>query len=753
MQGVGFRPFVFRLAQQHALAGTVRNTAGEVRIEVEGLPEEVERFLAELTAWAPPLARIERIEVTVMEPAGRSGFSIIESEDQPDRRQSVPADVAMCEACRAELHDPADRRYGYAFITCTDCGPRYTIIEAVPYDRERTTMRAFAQCPACLAEYRTPTSRRYHAETNACPACGPSLTFLSAPAGTPMARHDDALHRAADLLRQGGILALRGMGGFHLAVDAGDEAAVFRLRERKRREAKPFAVMIRDVDQARLLALVDEVEARLLESPERPVVLVARRDSGRVASAVAPGLDTLGLMLPSTPLHDLLLVLVDRPLVMTSGNLSDEPIAMGTEEAVRRLGSVADGFLVHDREILSRCDDSVLRSTPTGPLFLRRARGFAPLPIELPASSPVPLVAVGAELKNTFTLVHGSTAWVSPHLGDLDSLEALEHFRATLARYRALFRVEPAVAVRDLHPGYRSTAEAEALGCDQLIAVQHHHAHIAAVLAEHGRTGPVVGLAFDGTGYGDDGHIWGAEVLVADLAGYRRVGHLRYAPLPGGDLAARRPWRAALGYLASRPEAAGAFALAFRGIDETELAVAQRQIARRINAPLASSMGRLFDAAAAVLGVRWVSHYEGQAAMELEALAGRGCAREFPLHIEQTADGCWEIDPLPLLVALGERRLAGRHDVRELAADFHASIARAAVDVACRACEAAGIGTVALGGGVFQNARLLWSIHRRLEDRNIEVLLPRRLGPNDGAVSFGQAAVGAVLAERRSTCV
>jgi hydrogenase maturation protein HypF len=563
----------------------------------------------------------------------------------------------------------------------------------------------------------------------------------------PPACDADALTAAAQLLMNGGILALRGLGGFHLATDATSEPAVARLRQRKHREAKPLAVMVRTLADVRTLASVDPEEERLLGSAERPVVLLAGRAGSPIAGSVAPGLDTIGVLLPSTPLHHLLLDLVRRPLVMTSGNLSEEPIAIGNDEARVRLGAIADGFLLHDREIVTRFDDSVVRIAGGAPILLRRARGYAQLPVELPIATPLPLLAVGSHLKNTFTLAHGATAFVSQHIGDLESLETLEHFNGVLERMRSLFRFEPQVAVRDLHPGYLSTSIAEELGVGQVIAVQHHHAHVAAVMAEHGHTGQVIGIAYDGTGYGTDGQIWGGEILECDLRGFRRVAHLRYAPMPGGDAAARAPWRAALGFLATDPAAAPAFRLAFEGVSPRERAVAERQLAARLNAPLASSLGRLFDAAAAVLGVRRVSFYEGQAAMELEALAGRRAARELCCGIEQGTDGVWLLDPVPLLAELGERRQRGEA-LGKLAADFHDSVADATAELARRACQASGIATVALAGGVFQNARLLCSVRRRLAALGLQVLIARRLGPNDGAVSYGQAAVAAAQLAR-----
>jgi hydrogenase maturation protein HypF len=739
VQGVGFRPFVHRLALRCGLAGWVRNASGDVQIHVEGDAAAISAFVRAVRAEAPPLAHLDELHAEPCPPGGLAAFTILESRTESGRRQPVSPDVAVCAACEAELFDPANRRYRYPFITCTDCGPRFTVIEAMPYDRERTSMRAFPQCPACLEEYRASGDRRYHSETNSCPACGPRVWLEPAGSGT------DPIAAAAELLAGGKIVALRGLGGFHLAVDATNEAAVARLRARKLREAKPLAIMVRTLADARRLADVSPEEAALLTSRERPIVLLRRaRDHTDLALSVAPGLDTVGVMLAYTPLHHLLCDLVRRPLVMTSGNRSDEPIATSNDDARRRLAGIADAFLLHDREIVARYDDSVLRVAGGTPVFLRRARGYAPLPLAVPIASPRPLVAVGPHLKNTFTLVHGREAYVSQHIGDLENLETLEHWRAALGAYRRLFRLEPEVAVRDLHPGYLSTRLAGDLGLERIIPVQHHHAHVAAVLAEHGVTEPAVGVAFDGTGYGADGHVWGAEFLIADLAGYRRVGQLRYARLPGGDLAAREPWRAALGYLALEPDAAGAFIHAFAPIPAETRAIATQQIARRLNAPLASSLGRLFDAAAAVLGVRTVSRYEGEAAMELEALAGRRGAQPFPFPAAEGPDGGWVLDPLPLLVALGERRAAGI-GLAELAARFHESVAAAADALAARLAAQAGLRTVALGGGCFQNARLLVSLVSRLEARGLRVLVPRRLGPNDGAVSYGQATVAAAL--------
>jgi hydrogenase maturation protein HypF len=744
VQGVGFRPFVHRLAMRHGLTGWVRNEAGEVQIVIEGGSARVKAFMHDLVAAAPPLARIDSLDATPADPTWTDEFRIVESLDQPDRRQPVSPDVALCPACEAELFDPENRRYRYPFITCTDCGPRFTVIESMPYDRERTSMRVFPQCDECRREYSTPDDRRYHSESNSCADCGPRVWFEMADGEGPQADSEAAIERAAEELLAGRVVAIRGLGGFHLAADATDDAAVRRLRERKAREAKPLAVMVRTLDEARQLGRVGGEEEMLLTSRERPIVLLRMLPDAGLAPSLAPGLDTVGVMTAYTPLHQLLLDLVGRPLVMTSGNLSEEPIATANEDARERLGGIADAFLLHDRDIVARYDDSVVRVADGAALFLRRARGYAPLPIELPVATPLPLVAVGPHLKNTFALAHEGTAYVSQHVGDLENLETLEHFQASLQAFRELFRVEPEAVVRDMHPGYLSTRVAEEIGLERLFSVQHHHAHVAAVAAEHGVTDQVIGVAYDGTGYGDDGAVWGAEVMVADLAAYRRVGQLRYAPLPGGDLAVRRPWRVALGYLSFEPAAAAAFERSFEGVDQGERRMAERQIQQGLNSPLASSMGRLFDAAAAVLGTRLECRYEGQAAMELEALAGVAAAQPLPFPVVEGDDGTWLLDPLPLLTALGERRAAG-DDVGQLAARFHESVAEATAQLVRRVAAAESIGQVALGGGCFQNARLLAALRSRLEQGGLTVLVPRLLSPNDGAISYGQSVVGATL--------
>lgn len=780
VQGVGFRPFIHRLAIRHGLAGSVRNESGEVFIEVEGPLESLERFATALQLEAPPLARIDGCEWESIAAAGRAGFEVLDSRATPDGRLPVSPDVTMCDSCRAELLDPSDRRFAYPFITCTDCGPRYTVIEAMPYDRERTSMRVFPQCAACRFEYEDPGDRRFHSETNSCHECGPSVRLLSPDgSGFDTGQADrlpsaEAITGAARLLRDGMIVALRGLGGFHLAADARSEKAVGRLRQRKGRWEKPLAVMVSDLASARQIAALGPEEEALLTSRERPIVLGRARSDSGLAPSVSPGLDTVGVVLAYTPLHLLLLREAGEPLVMTSGNASELPIATDNEEALQSLSGIADAFLVHDREIVSRYDDSVVRVIGGVPAILRRARGYAPLPVALPTAAVEPVLAVGPHLKNTFTLVAGDTAFVSQHIGDLENLETLEHFRASLLRFRELFRIEPRVIACDEHPAYLSTRVAEELAGElsvsgsvdlPVVRVQHHHAHIAAVAAEHGITETIVGVAYDGTGYGRDGHSWGAEILVADLEDFRRVARLRYAPMPGGDLAARRPWRAAVGYRTLVRGEDDAFAAAFVEVPEAELQLVDRQARRGLNAPLASSMGRLFDAAAAVIGLRAASTFEGQAAMELEALAGsalgygsepgpdlgpeirdRAARAGIPTlpFVEREGDDqdptMLVMDPGPLLVELG-RLLAAGAAPGPLAAAFHIAVADRTVETVRRVAEDEGLGIVALGGGTFQNALLTPLIRDSLRDRSLRVLTQETLGPNDGSISYGQAAV------------
>ena len=651
VQGVGFRPFVYALASGLGLGGLVGNDADGVFAEVEGTREAIGEFLRRLERDAPPLARVVRVRTRPMEPDGGTGFSIVASAAGGPRQALVSADTATCADCLRELADPADRRFGYPFINCTNCGPRFTIVRDVPYDRARTTMAGFAMCPACAAEYRDPGNRRFHAEPTCCPACGPALALVG-PGGD--AADGGPLTRAAALLRDGKILAVKGLGGYHLAVDATSEKAAAALRERKHREDKPFAVMVPDLATARELCEVGEAAARVLSSVRRPIVLLPRLDHGgrpeaaraagngpagekgragtAVAEAVAPGNRQLGLMLPYTPLHHLLLRAVGGPIVLTSGNVSDEPIAYRDEDAYRRLGGIADAFLTHDRVIHIRTDDSVARTFGGREMVLRRSRGYVPEPVTVRVAFRRPVLACGAELKNTFCLAKGNRAFLSHHIGDLENAETLRSFTEGIGHYRRLFGIEPEVVAYDLHPEYLSTKYALDLDGVDLAGVQHHHAHIASCLADNGEGGPVIGVAFDGTGYGTDDTIWGGEFLIAELATFRRAGHLAPVPMPGGAAAVRQPWRMAAAYLDAAfpdglPGESGGGRPGTLGVVRRNEARwdSVRTLARKgINAPVTSSAGRLFDAVSALLGVRDAINYEGQAAIELEQLADPG---------------------------------------------------------------------------------------------------------------------------------
>ncbi|WP_433618717.1 carbamoyltransferase HypF [Dactylosporangium sp. CA-139114] len=753
VQGVGFRPFLYRLACGLGLDGWVRNDGGVVVVEAAGPAEAVHALVTRLRAEAPVQARIADVRVRELQgrpPAPGTGFRVGRSNRPPAPGAvggRIPPDVGTCDRCRAELFDPGERRHRYAFVTCTDCGPRATIVDALPYDRARTSMRDFRMCADCAREYADPADRRFHAEPIACPACGPRLAWHG-PDGADgaVAPGEDALAAAERLIGRGGVVALKGLGGYQLVCDATDGAAVARLRERKHRPAKPFAVMVDSVAAARRLARVGEVEAALLCSPARPVVLLAPRTDGPVAHAVAPGVPRLGLFLPTTPLHHLLLADLGRPLVVTSGNVSDEPIVTGDAEARQRLAGIADGFLGHDRAIRSRYDDSVARVAAGRVSLLRRARGYAPEPIALPVPAPRPLLAVGAQLKHTFTLADGGTAVVGPHTGDLERQAAMEAFTANLARLSRVAGVTPEAVAHDPHPGYLSTRYATALPVGRRIAVQHHHAHVASCAAEHGVTGRFVGVAYDGLGLGDDGTLWGGEVFVADLASYRRVARFARAPLPGGEAAVRRPARMALGYLFGGelpdervPRAAGPF---LRRLPDREVATVRRMVARGVNCPVASSAGRLFDAVAALLGVCDDATYEGEAAVMLEALATAGpAAPELPWRLTRRGE-LVVYDPAPTLLALLE---AARDGVGAgpLAAGFHATVAAVTVALCADVAARYGLRTVCLSGGVMQNQILLEAVVGGLSGAGLEPLVNELVPGNDGGISYGQAAVAA----------
>jgi hydrogenase maturation protein HypF len=695
VQGVGFRPFVYGLARRQGLGGFVLNDGEGVVIEAEGDPTALDGFAASLRDEAPELATVDSLSVEQLQTGGQGEFEIVPSK-AAGSSALIPPDVATCDECLRELFNPADRRYRYPFVNCTRCGPRLTIVRSVPYDRGNTTMAGFPMCADCRREYEDPADRRFHAEPTCCPTCGPQLSM--------------PVEEAVSLLCEGAIVAVKGLGGYHLACDAGNETAVARLRARKVREDKPFAVLTSEPDG---LAQISREERSLLRSRARPVVLVRRRDDAAIAPSVAPSTPWLGLMLPYTPLHHLLAADFRGPLVLTSGNLSDEPIVFGDEDARARLGRVADAFLAHDRPIHRRCEDSVVRAA----LPIRRSRGHAPGAVSLPVAAERPLVAAGAELKSTFCVARGPEAFLSPHLGDLDSAAAYRAFGTDLELYLQMLGVEPEVVAYDLHPEYLATKwalEQEA----ELVGVQHHHAHAAACLAEHGEEGPTLALVFDGTGYGTDGTLWGGELLRSDLASFERLAHLEPVPLPGGEAAIREPWRVA----AAQLERAGLPVRWSRWERVRE--------SMKLDPPRSSGMGRLFDAVAAVLGVRDTVSYEGQAAIELEHLAGDAAAEPYPWRFGATTD----------LVTACYLELERGRTRAEIAARFHETIAAGAAQACAEAGEPR---TVVLSGGTFQNLRLLESTRRRLEGLGFRVLSHRLVPPNDGGISYGQAAVAA----------
>jgi hydrogenase maturation protein HypF len=746
VQGVGFRPYVYRLAGELSLGGFVLNDAQGVLIEVEGDAAAVDRFLARLPSEAPPLAAVEQVLAEERVPCGQGSFAIRESVGGSVPDAPVTPDTATCEDCLRELFDPADRRFRYPFINCTNCGPRFTIVRGVPYDRPLTTMASFTMCPACRAEYDDPADRRFHAQPNACANCGPSLRLLSGD-GAPIP--GDPLPAVAAVLRAGAIVAIKGIGGYHLACLAGDEHAVASLRTRKHREDKPFALMALSPAAAETLVSLSNSSLRLLTSPARPIVLAPRLKEAPVAHAVAPGAPELGVMLPYSPLHHLLLADVGETLVMTSANVSDEPIAFVDDDAVERLRGIVDLFLVHDRPIQTRTDDSVVRllAAPgrTRHALLRRSRGYVPASIPLPGNgTPRPLLACGAELKNTFCLARGTRAWVSHHIGDLENYATLRSFTEGVDHLGALFAVEPEVVAHDLHPEYLSTKYALDLDGVELIGVQHHHAHLASCLAEHAEDGPAVGAIFDGTGYGLDGTVWGGELLFGGIGSVRRVGSLLPVALPGGERAIRQPWRMACSWLSAAfdgGEPGLPASLAGRVDPRAWAQVHRLATGGGPAAPATTSMGRLFDAVAALAGIRAEVNYEGQAAIELEAACDHGERGSYPIVVGGEP---LVIDPRETIRAVAaDVQAAVAPDV--IARRFHRTIARATVEACIALAASHDTEVVALSGGVFQSRMLLESVSDALAGRGLRVLAPERLPINDGGISYGQAAVAAAL--------
>ena len=767
VQGVGFRPYVYRLALACDLTGWVRNDSRGVTIEVEGEDDDVERFAARLPLDAPPLARLHcvtRQNVTrqnVSPTAARAGgFTIHSSDAGPHPAHStvlVPPDIATCDECLSEVLDKFNRRYRYPFTNCTNCGPRFTIINGVPYDRAATTMAAFTMCENCQSEYDDPTDRRFHAQPNACAECGPSTRFVNAGRVERDSLGElniDAISAAARELLAGAIVAIKGIGGFHFSCLATDDVAVARLRELKRRPHKPFAVMVADIASASAIIKMDECTERLLSSAERPIVLAKKRDCPMLSPRIAEGLSELGVMLPYSPIHHLLIRDVGAPLVMTSGNLTGQPISHDNEDALERLGHIADFFLLHDRSIVTSTDDSVIRSVAVGGsrrgMMIRRSRGFAPSSHILPIAATFDLVSCGAELKSTYTVARGSMAWIGPHVGDLEQYEALEAFRHGIAHHERLFDVVPRIIVHDLHPEYLSTKYALARADNEnipAIAVQHHHAHHAACMAEHGRKNACVGVVFDGTGFGPDGTLWGGEIIVGDLRTFERAGHLWPVRMPGGSAAIRAPWRMACSWLSeAQMEQRGDVPPPLPRTLEPFVSVKDWKVAWQLSrstfaSPTTSSVGRLLDALAALCGICPNVSYEGQAAIEFEAIADAASTSGYDASILPSAN-LPILDVRPIVNGV-QRDIAHGVSIAEISARAHNSIALLSAKCCKEIASERKIQTVILSGGVFQNSLLLHRMILALESAGLEVMLPLEIPPNDGGIAFGQASVAA----------
>ncbi len=845
VQGVGFRPFVYGLATKHNLKGWVCNTSEDVKLEVEGEAKAIEQFYLELKTKAPPLAHIEHTTISYHSLIGYNSFEIRHSIAEEGKYQLISPDIATCQACLSELLDPNDRRYRYPFTNCTNCGPRFTIIEDMPYDRPKTTMRYFQMCSQCQAEYDNPLDRRFHAQPNACPKCGPTIELVdnqgnqvtrSCGKGFPALRESDAIAHASHLLKEGKVIAIKGLGGFLLACDATNETVIKTLRERKGRSSKPFAIMVANIEEAKKHCYVSPEEEKLLTSPQSPIVLMRWKKDSSVSREVAPNLEYLGVMLPYTPLHHILLRDTELPLVMTSGNFSEEPIARDNDEALKRLAGIADYFLIHNRDIYSRYDDSVALVERGTSQLVRRARSYAPYPITLPFKAKQ-VLGCGAEMKNTFCLTRDNYAFLSQHIGDMENMETLEHFDNTISLYKRLFRIEPEIIAYDLHPDYLATKYAQELGKSgvKLIPVQHHHAHIASCMADNGVESPVIGVVLDGTGMGMDGHIWGGEFLVADYHDFKRLGHLEYLPLPGGDAAIKSPYRIAIAYILSllgenalnaviavnrSPEpfaschseqseeshrsgqapqpknlaqgklhegAAKQPQLAFmEQVSDIETEIIKRQMERRLNSPLTSSMGRLFEAVSGLIGIRGELDFVGQAAVELEMAAySCHCGQRLSSVIARSASGCEGRSPeansgrdssltLGTSSAISETKQSYPYRITEgsgikivqlsdlfsaiiadlkqgisqgeISVRFHNTIAQMTNQMCQLIANETGINQVALSGGVFQNRLLLRKTVNLLENSGFRVFTHRQVPCNDGGISLGQAVI-ANLAE------
>ncbi|MGA2516464.1 MAG: carbamoyltransferase HypF [Thermodesulfobacteriota bacterium] len=737
VQGIGFRPFIYSLAQKHLVRGWVLNNEKGVLIDAESEDGNLDRFIQDIPKLAPPLARIESFEVKYLEPLGYSTFEIRKSEEAQEKFVLISPDVATCDQCLSELFSPTNFRYRYPFINCTLCGPRFTIIQDIPYDRHKTTMAPFIMCPVCQKEYEDPLDRRFHAQPNACPACGPSLHLEDREGkevpGVPIVK-------TLDLLSEGRIAAIKGLGGFHLACDARNQDAVSSLRSRKFREDKPFAVMCQNIDEVKKHCEANEEEEKLLLSVERPIVILRRRGNSPVAHAVAPYQDTLGVMLPYSPLHHLLLNGPLKTLVMTSGNVSDEPISYKNEEAFGRLSKIADYFLFHNREIHMRCDDSVTRIFDGKPYILRRSRGYVPFPIKL--SFPLEMIlACGGELKNTFCLTRGQYAFMSHHIGDLENLETLTSFEEGIQHFKKLFYIEPKAVAYDLHPDYLSTQYALSIPDIPKIGVQHHHAHIVSAMAENGVEGDVIGVALDGTGFGVDGTVWGGEFIKVNLRDFGRLAHLKKVPMPGGSMAIKEPWRMAMVYLfdAFGDQATKLKIDLMKRIDSQKWDILKRAIKQKVNSPLTSSMGRLFDAISSLLSIRDEVHYEGQAAIELEMIADHGAKEEYPFQ-NHGDEMPMVIDPAEMIRGIVRDLIDGVPSSR-ISGKFHQTISRMIIETCQTIRSKEALNRVVLSGGVFQNIFLLSLVTEGLKRSGFDVYTHHLVPPNDGGISLGQAVI------------
>jgi hydrogenase maturation protein HypF len=739
VQGVGFRPFVYNLARRFSLRGYVLNDTSGVEIEVEGAESDLDYFLDRIKTSPPPLSRIEQIKTTRIPKRNFPQFVIRESEKKKSRTVLVSPDLATCDDCLSELFDPQDRRFGYPFLNCTNCGPRLTIIRDVPYDRDKTTMEKFRMCPLCEKEYRDPENRRFHAQPNACPVCGPRLTLMDNK-GKILSISDPVAHTII-LLTQGNIVAVKGIGGYHLAADATNSEAVHKLRKRKYREDKPFALMAKDIKTIQRFCYLNPLEKKLLQSVSRPILLLRKKASPLIAPEVAPLQKSWGVMLPYTPLHHLLLNKSDLILVMTSANLSDEPIAYQDNDAHQRLNRIADYFLLHDREIFRRCDDSVTRVWNSREMILRRGRGYVPLPVKVNKKFQRHILAVGAQLKNTFCLARDDFAFLSTHIGDLENFEVLDFYEKEIERAKRLCSVKPQVVAYDLHPEYLSTKYVQALTGIKKIPVQHHHAHIASCMAENNITQKVIGVAFDGTGYGEDKAVWGGEFLLADLKEFKRAAHLAYIPMPGGDMTIHQPWRMAAVYLYTGfGEDFLNLDLEFvRKLDRNKWYALREMLNRNINLFSTSSIGRLFDAISVLLNWREITHYEGQPAIELETWADEKEKGKYPFEIKEE-NGILILRPERIVTGVVED-LQSKKSQAKIAAKFHNSIAQMTHEVCWRLRKELGLNSVCLSGGVFQNVFLLDQTYRLLAKSKFQVYTHHQVPPNDGGISLGQAVI------------